>query len=48
LTQAVSQDVLQQYGSTAQIWVTHESQPLVSLAPVTHLLWAKVVVAVEQ
>jgi hypothetical protein len=40
-TQMLSQLVLQQYESTAQICVTHGSQPLWSAAPVEHLLWAQ-------
>ena len=34
LTQVLSQELLQQYGSTAQICVTHGSQPLVRATPV--------------
>lgn len=43
LTHWLSQLVLQQYGSVAQIWLTHASatppvvQPAVSFAPLAHL-----------
>jgi hypothetical protein len=39
LTQRLSHELLQQNASTAQMLVTHDTQPLTSAAPVAQIEW---------